>query len=194
MKALTDKEAYEIVRDNTSWTWVFPEDVKYIRGWIFHRTREWDTMNFHKGKEPIDCYPQKGLYSYEHSGCQLEPWSGCDLKDSPFKKNNDNKVLKTIERLDKDYQKHLYDQTEEGQLEKRQEKAVSKYLNNIIQNDKEFKNKCWEVRCKIQDKLDKKYGKHKKFALGIGVDDMRKANLITQEMEVRIQEIKKEVK
>ena len=50
MKALTDKEAYEIVRDNTSWTWVFPEDVKYIQGWIFHRTRECDTMNFHKCK------------------------------------------------------------------------------------------------------------------------------------------------
>ena len=193
MKALTDKEAYEIVRDNTSWTWVFPEDVKYIRGWIFHRTRECDTMNFHKGKEPIDCYPQKGLYTLEHNGCPIEPWSGCDLKDSPFKKNNDNKVLKTLERLDKSYQKHLYDQTEEGQLEKRQEKAVSKYLNNIIQNDKEFKNKCWEIRCKIQDQLDKKYGKYKKFALGIGVDDMRKANLITPEMEARMQEIRKEV-
>ena len=26
---VTDKQAYEIIRDNTSWTWVFPEDVKY---------------------------------------------------------------------------------------------------------------------------------------------------------------------
>ena len=66
-------------------------------------------------------------------------------------------------------------------------------IGDIIQNDKEFKNKCWEIRCKIQDQLDKKYGKYKKFALGIGVDDMRKANLITPEMEARIQEIKKEV-
>ena len=193
MKTLTDKQAYEIIRDNTSWRWVFPEDVKYYFGWIFHRTRVCSTMNYHKGKNTIDCYVVEGLYSYEHTGCVLEPWSGCDLKDSPFKKNNDNKVLKTIERLDKGYQKHLYDQTEEGQLEKRQEKAVSEYLNNIIQNDKEFKNKCIDIRNKKQDELDKKYGKNKKFALGIGTDDMRKANLITQEMETRMQEIRKEV-
>ena len=94
-----------------------------------------------------------------------------------------------LKRLDDGYQQHLYEQTEEGQLEKRQEKAVSEYLNNIIQNDKEFKNKCIDIRNKIQDELDKKYGKNKKFALGIGTDDMRKGNLITPEMEARIQEI-----
>ena len=109
MKALTDKEAYEIIRDNTSWTWVFPEDVKYRHGWIFHRTRECDTMNFHKGKEPIDCYPQKGLYTLEHNGCPIEPWSGCELKDSPFKKNNENKVTKTLIELNRTYRKHKDD-------------------------------------------------------------------------------------
>ena len=109
MKTLTDKQAYEIIRDNTSWTWVFPEDVKYYFGWIFHRTRECSTMNYHKGKDTIDCYPVEGLYSYEHSGCVLEPWSGCDLKDSPFKKDNDNKVFKTIKELNRTYQKHKDD-------------------------------------------------------------------------------------
>ena len=68
-----------------------------------------------------------------------------------------------------------------------------RYLNNIIESDKELQNKIGEIRDKIQDELDKKYGKNKKFALGIGIDDMRKANLITLEMEARIQEIKKEV-
>ena len=37
MKALTDKEAYEIVRDNTSWTWVFPEDAKYKDGYFIEQ-------------------------------------------------------------------------------------------------------------------------------------------------------------
>ena len=60
-------------------------------------------------------------------------------------------------------------------------------------SNKEFKNKCIDIRNKIQDELDKKYGKNKKFALGIGTDDMRKANLITPEMEARMQEIRKEV-
>ncbi len=109
MKTLTDKQAYEIIRDNTSWRWVFPEDVKYIYGWIFHRTREDDTMNFHKGKDAIECYPQEGLYSYEFNGCPLEPWSGCELKDSPFKKNNENKVTKTLIELNKTYRKHKDD-------------------------------------------------------------------------------------
>jgi len=109
MKVLTDKQAYEIIRDNTSWDWVFPEDVKYIHGWIFHRTREDDTMNYHKGKEPIECYPQEGLYSYEFNGCPLEPWSGCDLKDSPFKKNNEHKVLRTLVELNRSYRKHKDD-------------------------------------------------------------------------------------
>ena len=66
-------------------------------------------MNYHKGKEPIECYAQEGLYSYEHSGCVLEPWSGCDLKDSPFKKHNDDKVLKTVRELYRSYQKHKDD-------------------------------------------------------------------------------------
>ena len=61
MKTLTDKQAYEIIRDNTSWTWVFPEDVKYYFGWIFHRTRVCSTMNYHKGKNTIDCYVVEGL-------------------------------------------------------------------------------------------------------------------------------------
>ena len=109
MKTLTDKQAYEIIRDNTSWTWVFPEDVKYYFGWIFHRTRECSTMNYHKGKDTIDCYPVEGLYSYEHTGSVLEPWSGCDLKDSPFKKNNAIKISKLIKELNSTYQKHKDD-------------------------------------------------------------------------------------
>ena len=109
MNTLTDKQAYEIIRDNTSWDWVFPEDVKYYFGWIFHRTRECSTMNYHKGKDTIDCYPVEGLYSYEHSGCVLEPWSGCDLKDSPFKKDNAIKISKLIKELNSTYQKHKDD-------------------------------------------------------------------------------------
>ena len=42
--------------------------------------------------------------------------------------------------------------------------------------------------------MENENGKNKKWALGIDTDDMRKANLITKEMEARIQEIKKEVK
>ena len=36
---LTHKQAYEIVRDNTTWACIYPQDVKFKYGWIFHRTR-----------------------------------------------------------------------------------------------------------------------------------------------------------
>ncbi len=39
-KKLTNKEAYKIIKDNTTWRWVYPQDVKFKYGWIFHRTRD----------------------------------------------------------------------------------------------------------------------------------------------------------
>ena len=29
MNKLTNKQAYEIIRDNTNWAWVYPQDVKF---------------------------------------------------------------------------------------------------------------------------------------------------------------------
>ena len=106
---LTHKQAYEIVRDNTTWACIYPQDVKFKYGWIFHRTRECDTMSYHRGRKTIDCYPQEGLYTLEHNGCPIEPWSDCDLKDSPFTKDNDDKVFKTVRELFRSYQKHKDD-------------------------------------------------------------------------------------
>ena len=48
MKKLTNKDAYEIIRDNTNWAWVFPQDVKFKYGWIFHRTRDCLVGEYHK--------------------------------------------------------------------------------------------------------------------------------------------------
>ena len=64
---------------------------------------------------------------------------------------------------------------------------------NAWTDPNEYKDKRQAEYPSIADELDKIYGKYKKFVLGIGVDDMRKANLITPEMEARIKEIKKEV-
>ena len=54
MKKLTNKDAYEIIRDNTNWAWVFPQDVKFKYGWIFHRTRDCLDGEYHKGKDAIE--------------------------------------------------------------------------------------------------------------------------------------------
>ena len=107
MNKLTNKQAYEIIRDNTSWAWVFPQDVKFKYGWIFHRTRDCLDGEYHKCKEPIDCYATFKLYSYEHTGFVLEPYSGCEFEDSPFKAKNEDKVFKTLKRLNTSY--HIYE-------------------------------------------------------------------------------------
>ena len=183
-KSKLTKEQIALCFGERTGYFVEPKEIRVRGNWLFYKRSDYDDY--------IECYQAKHA-RYDSGVLCMEPWDHCNLEDSPFVPNNNDKVSKTLERLDKSYQRHLYEQTEEGQLAKRQEEAVFKYLSNIMQNNKEFKNKCWEVRCKMQDELDKIYGKYKKFVLGIGEDDMRKANLITPEMEARIEEIRKEV-
>ena len=110
MNKLTNKQAYEIIRDNTNWAWVFPQDVKFKYGWIFHRTRDCLDGEYHKCKKPIDCYAIDSLYSYEHTGYQIENWDCCNFEDSPFKAKNEDKVLKTIRELNRSYKKYKDDE------------------------------------------------------------------------------------
>ena len=110
-KTLTDKQAFEIVRDNTNWMWVYETDVRFQDGWIFHRTREDDTMEYHTGSEPIDCYHIDDLHSMEIVGYPLEPWSGCELEASPFYPKNEEQIKKTIDRLNKSHQKNIEELT-----------------------------------------------------------------------------------
>jgi hypothetical protein len=35
----------------------------------------------------------------------MEPWDDCTLEESPFVPNNNDRVAKTLERLDKTYQR-----------------------------------------------------------------------------------------
>ena len=104
---MTDKEAYEIISENTNWRWVFPEDVRYENEWIFHRVREDDTMNYFKPDDAIDCYSIHSLYRMEITGYPIEPWGGCLFIESPFKNNNSKRVAKTIEDLNESYKKRM---------------------------------------------------------------------------------------
>ena len=164
------------------------KDIRLRGNWLFYRTEGF----FYKYDKEVECYWAENA-RYNSGVLCMEPWDAVQYENSPFVPKNDEKVSIELKRLDEGYKQHLYEQTEEGQLEKRQNEAVSEYLNNIIQNDKEFKNKCIEIRDKRQEELDKKYGKNKKWALGIDTDDMREANLITEQMETKIKAIKKEV-
>ena len=109
MNKLTNKKAYEIIRDNTNWAWIFPQDVKFKYGWIFHRTRDCLDGEYHKCRKPIDCYATDSLYSYEHTGCQLENFECCNFDESPFKAKNEDKVLNTIRELNRSYYRYKTD-------------------------------------------------------------------------------------
>ena len=153
---LTHKQAYEIVRDNTTWAWVYPQDVKFKYGWIFHRTRDCLNGKYHTCKEPIDCYHIGDLYSYEHTGYSIEAWSGCDVEKSPFKPKNDEATIKTIRELNRSYQKSKDDDF----IKKVYEIALGNSLvdsstfyeikkkysrNDILEKLMEFSNKSQEV-------------------------------------------------
>tara|TARA_B100000963_G_scaffold213861_1_gene186470 strand:- start:223 stop:687 length:465 start_codon:yes stop_codon:yes gene_type:complete len=148
-KKLTNKEAYKIIKDNTTWRWVYPQDVKFKYGWIFHRTRDCYDGDYHKCKEPIECYAIDSLYSYEHTGYSIEAYSGCELEDSPFKKDNDDAVRETVGELNRSYYTYKTDIF----IEKIYERvyggigqcAVKKYSrNDLLEKLEEWSNKIEE--------------------------------------------------
>ena len=148
-KQLTNKEAYEIIRDNTSWAYVYPQDVKFKYGWIFHRTRDCFDGEYHKCKEPIECYAIDSLYSYEHTGYQIEAYSGCEVEDSPFKAKNDDKVRETIRELNSSYYTYKTDIFIERIYERvyggSGQSAVKKYSrDDLLEKLEEWSNKIEE--------------------------------------------------
>ena len=135
-KKLTNKEAYKIIKDNTTWRWVYPQDVKFKYGWIFHRTRDCYDGEYHKCKEPIECYAIDSLYSYEHTGYSIEAYSGCELENSPFKKENDDAVRETVRELNRSYYTYKTDIFIERIYERvyggSGQSAVKKYSRNDL--------------------------------------------------------------
>tara|TARA_Y100001937_G_scaffold122158_1_gene182058 strand:- start:61 stop:525 length:465 start_codon:yes stop_codon:yes gene_type:complete len=148
-KKLTNKEAYKIIKDNTTWRWVYPQDVKFKYGWIFHRTRDCYDGEYHKCKEPIECYAIDSLYSYEHTGYSIEAYSGCELENSPFKKENDDAVRETVRELNRSYYTYKTDIFIERIYERvyggSGQSAVKKYSrNDLLEKLEEWSNKIEE--------------------------------------------------
>ena len=149
MKKLTNKQAYEIIRDNTNWAWVYPQDVKFKYGWIFHRTRNCLDGKYHKNEDAIDCYAIDSLYSYEHTGYQIENWDCCNFEDSPFKAKNEDKVLNTIRELNRTYKRYKDDEFIEKIFERLYggfgSDAVKKYSReDLLEKLGEWSNKMLE--------------------------------------------------
>ena len=66
--------------------------IKVKGGWLFHKLAEYP--------DEVDCYALPLDYS-------AEPWSGIDIKDSPFVPRNADRVATAIEKLTKGYDQYI---------------------------------------------------------------------------------------
>ena len=177
-KKLTHKQAYEIIRDNTNWMWVFERDVRFKDGWIFHRTRDDQTMEYHTCRQPIDCYYIDSLHSMEIVGYPLEAWSGCEVKDSPFISKNQEVVKETIHKLNKSYQQHLFDQTPEGKKAKEEYKKRAELINQKIKSNPALGQKVEDLYNKLSKELKKR--DPSKILLGVNYEDLEESGLVKE--------------
>ena len=74
---------------------VEPKEIRVRGNWLFYRSPDYDE---------IDCY-RAAHARYDSGVLCMEPWDDCTLEESPFIPNNNDKVSKTLERLDKSYQR-----------------------------------------------------------------------------------------
>ncbi len=75
---------------------VEPKEIRVRGKWLFYKLPDGDGI--------IDCYRAENA-RYNSGVLCMEPWSDCTLEESPFVPNNNDKVSKTLERLDKSYQR-----------------------------------------------------------------------------------------
>jgi hypothetical protein len=79
---------------------VEPKEIRVKGNWLFYKRPDYDDY--------IECYQAKHA-RYDSGVLCMEPWDHCNIEDSPFVPNNNDKVSKTLERLDKSYQRHEED-------------------------------------------------------------------------------------
>tara|TARA_R100000655_G_scaffold10163_1_gene24732 strand:+ start:1025 stop:1621 length:597 start_codon:yes stop_codon:yes gene_type:complete len=163
---------------------VDPKDIRIKGNWLFHRAEWLD--------DEVDCYWAADA-RYDSGVLCMEAWDGVKIEDSPFIPKNDERVAKSLKELDEDYKQHLFEQTPEGQLATKQDEAEGDLVWNAIEKDPLFKKEVKLLHQKLQDKLDEEYGENKKIQWGVSTDDLREANLITQELEDEIQKAKDKV-
>ena len=75
---------------------VEPKEIRVRGDWLFYKAPDCDGI--------IDCY-RAAHARYDSGVLCMECWDDCSLEDSPFVPNNNDRVSKTLERLDKTYQR-----------------------------------------------------------------------------------------
>ena len=105
-KTKTIKDIALCFSERTGWD-VTPREIRIRGNWLFHINpcfSEEEQLT----KECVDCYFAAEA-QYDSGTLSMEPYSGVKLKDSPFIKDNNKAVAKSLKRLDKSYKGYLLD-------------------------------------------------------------------------------------
>ena len=91
---------------------VTPRQIRVRGNWLFYKPDDLEDYEIAE-KKCIDCYFAPNA-QYDSGVLSMEPYTGVKLKDSPFIKDNNETVAKSLKELDKDYKRFLEDIGRDG--------------------------------------------------------------------------------
>ena len=91
---------------------VTPRQIRVRGNWLFYKPDDLADYEITE-KKCIDCYFAPNA-QYDSGVLSMEPYTGVKLKDSPFIKDNNETVVKSLKELDKDYKRFLEDIGRDG--------------------------------------------------------------------------------
>ena len=84
---------------------VTPRQIRVRGNWLFYKPDDLEDYEIAE-KKCIDCYFAPNA-QYDSGVLSMEPYTGVKLKDSPFIKDNNETVVKSLNKLYKDYKGYL---------------------------------------------------------------------------------------
>ena len=91
---------------------VTPRQIRVRGNWLFYKPDDLEDYEIAE-KKCIDCYFAPDA-QYDSGVLSMEAYTGVKLKDSPFIKDNNETVAKSLKELDKDYKRFLEDIGRDG--------------------------------------------------------------------------------
>jgi len=86
---------------------VTPRQIRIRGNWLFYKPYDLEDYEIDE-KKCIDCYFAPDAH-YDSGVLSMIPYTGVKLKDSPFIKDNNEKVAESLKKLDKSYKEYLED-------------------------------------------------------------------------------------
>ena len=91
---------------------VTPRQIRVRGNWLFYKPDDLEDYEIAE-KKCIDCYFAPDA-QYDSGILSMETYTGVKLKESPFIKDNNETVAKSLKELDKDYKRFLEDIGRDG--------------------------------------------------------------------------------